>query len=101
VSEYALPPDVSGPRRYAVTVAVPRTGDWDDALLPPDGHAMLQLAAAAVAADGLVSAWTCSQTVVSMVVNAPGKRDAVNAGAAVASVLDGGDGAVSVTAEPA
>jgi hypothetical protein len=61
---------------------------------------MLQLAAAAVTADGLMSAWTCSETTVSMVVKACRIGDALEAGLAVARVLDGGDGAASVTAEP-
>jgi hypothetical protein len=101
VSEYTLLPDVPCIlRRYTVTVTVPRNGDWDDALLPPERHTALQLAVTAVEADGLVSAWTCEQAIVSMVVDAARKCDALHAGVAVASVLDCGDGAVTVTAEP-
>jgi hypothetical protein len=99
----SLLPDVPRPlRRYTVTVTAPRPdGDGDDALLPPGGHAMVQLVAAAVAADGLVPARTCSETMVSMMVKACRIGDALETGLAVARVLDSGDGTVSVTAEPA
>lgn len=93
-------PDLPRPlRRYTVTVIVQRD-DADAALVPPGGHAVLELAAAAVAAAGVQSVWTCSQTVLSMLLDAESKGAALDAGVAVARVLGGGDGAVTVTAEP-
>lgn len=89
------------PRRYEVTVTVPRAGsDEDDALVPPGGQEVLQLAAAAVAAQGVLSAFTKHKTVLSMVLEAASGGDALAAGVAVARVLDSG-GALAVTAEPA
>lgn len=50
-------------------------------------------------ADGLLTAWTCTKSVVSMVVELPSVADALDAGVAVARVLQKGDGMASVTAE--
>ncbi len=92
----SLLPDLPRPLcQYEVTVSVPRgDGDEDEVLLPPGGRAVVELAAAAVAADG----WT-GQAVVSMLVDVPSECGALAAGMAVARVLDTGNGAVSVTAD--
>jgi hypothetical protein len=75
--------------------------DDDDAVLwPPGGRAVLQLTAAVIAADGLLTASTCAQSVVSMIVELPSVADALQAGVAVARVLQRGDGLASVIAEP-
>ena len=82
-----------------MTVTVPRpTGV--EALLPPDGQAALDMAAAAIAAEGLLTAWTCRQSVVSMIVDLPSMADALAAGARVAGVLGSCEGLASVTAQP-
>ena len=73
----------------------------DGALLPPDGHAILELAAAAVAAEGLMTAWLCTRTELVMVLERSCAADALAAGAKVAQAIGGGDGRASVTAEPA
>jgi hypothetical protein len=105
VSQYTLLPDIPCPmRRYLVTVMM-RRSDGDDALLSAGelsagGQAFAELAAAAVVADGLVTAWSCTQSLVSMVVELPCTADALAAGVALARVLGGGDGTVSVSAEP-
>lgn len=99
VSEYTLLPDVPCPlRRYEVTVTLPRQ-DSDGAELPPGGQAAVEMAAAAEA-QGLVTVWTCTQLVVSMIVELPSTADALAAGVAVARILKSGDGMGSVTAEP-
>lgn len=99
MSEYTLLPDVPFPlRRFLVTVTL-RRSDGDDALLL-GGQAVAELAAAAIVADGLVTAWTCAQSLVSMVVELPCTADALAAGVALARVLGGSDGTASVTAEP-
>jgi hypothetical protein len=100
VSEYTLLPDVPCPlRRYLVTVTL-RRSDGDDVLLSADAQAVTELAAAAVVADGLVTAWTCTQSVVSLVVELPCTADALAAGVALARVLGNTAGIASVTAEP-
>lgn len=71
---------------------------WDDALLPPDAQAAAELAAAAVAAEELLTAWTCAQSVLSMIVRLPSTADALAAVVAVARMLRG-DGMSSVTAQ--
>ena len=58
------------------------------------------MAAAAIAAEGLLTAWTCRQSVVSMIVDLPSMADALTAGAQMARVLGSGDGLASVTAQP-
>lgn len=46
VNEYTLLPDLPGSKRsYQVTVTLPRP-DGDEALLPPEGQAVIELAAA-------------------------------------------------------
>jgi hypothetical protein len=98
VSEYTLLPDVPyPPRRYQVTVTLPRSDDED--VLMSGGH-VAELAAAAVVAEGLVTAWTCTQSVVSMIIESPTMADALAAGVALARVLGGGEGIASITAEP-
>jgi hypothetical protein len=100
VSEYTLLPDLPCPmRRYHVTVMLPRS-DTGEPPSPSGGLAMLELAAAAIAADGLLTASAGTQSVVSMVVELPSVADALGAGVAVARVLQGADGMASVTAEP-
>jgi hypothetical protein len=99
VSEYTLP-EVPRPwRRYEVTVTLPRPSGVE-ALLPPDGQAAVDMAAAAIAAEGLLTAWTCRQSVVSMIGDLPSMADALAAGARVAGVLGSGEGLASVTAQP-
>jgi hypothetical protein len=98
VSEYTLPEVPRPRRRYEVTVTLPRPTDVD-ALLP-GGQAAVDIAAAAIAAEGLLTDWTCRQSVVSMIVDLPSMADALAAGAQVARVLGSGDGLASVTAQP-
>jgi hypothetical protein len=43
-----------------------------------------------VAEEGLLTAWTCTKSVVSMIEELPSMADALAAGAAVARVLEGG-----------
>jgi hypothetical protein len=98
VGEYTLP-EVPRPRwRYEVTVTLPRPTDVE-ALLP-GGQAAVDITAAAIAAEGLLTAWTCRQSVVSMIVDLPSMADALAAGAHMARVLGSGDGLASVTAQP-
>lgn len=100
MSEYTLLPDIPCPtRRYLVTVML-RRSDGDDGLLSAGGQAIAELATAAVVADGLVTAWSGTQSLVSMVVELPCTADALAAGVALARVLGGGDAAASVSAEP-
>jgi len=100
VNEYTLLPDLPTPvRRYHVTVMLPRP-DGDEPLSPGGGQALIQLTAAAIAAQGLLTASTCAQSVVSMIVELPSVADALEAGVAVARLLHGGHGMASVTAEP-
>jgi hypothetical protein len=83
-----------------VTVTLPRP-HGDEALAPAGGQAVIELTAAAIAAEGLLTAWTCTKSVVSMIVERPSVADALEVGVAVARALHGGDGMTSVTAEPA
>jgi hypothetical protein len=99
VSEYTLPEVPRPRRRYEVTVTLPRPTDVE-ALLP-GGQAAVDIAAAAIAAERLLTAWTCRQSVVSTIVDLPSMADALAAGAQMARVLGGGgDGRASVTAQP-
>lgn len=86
-------------RRYHVTVTLPRP-DGEEPPLPAGGQAVLALTAAAIAAEGLLTASTGTQSVVSMIVELPSVADALEAGVAVARILRGSDGMTSVTAEP-
>jgi hypothetical protein len=79
VSEYTLPEVPCPRRRYEVTVTLPRPTDVD-ALLP-GGQAAVDIAAAAIAAEGLLTAWACRQSVVSIIVDLPSMADALAAGA--------------------
>ena len=99
VSEYTLPEVPRPRRRYEVTVALPRPPGVE-ALLPPGSQAAVDIAAAAIAAEGLLTAWTCRQSVVSMIVDLPSMADALTAGAQMARVLGSGDGLASVTVQP-
>jgi len=98
VSEYTLPEVPRPRRRYEVTVTLPRPTDVE--VLLPGGQAAVDIAAAAIAAEGLLTAWTCRQSVVSMIVDLPSMADALAAGAQMARVLGSGDGLASVTAQP-
>jgi hypothetical protein len=99
VSEYTLPEIPRPWRRYEVTVTLPRpTGV--EAVLPPDGQAAVDTAAAATTAEVLLTAWTYRQSMVSMIVDLPSMADALAAGAQVVRVLGGGEGLASVTAQP-
>ena len=82
-----------------MTVTLPRPAGVE-ALLPPGSQAAVDMTAAAIAAEGLLTAWTCRQSVVSMIVDLPSMADALTAGAQMARVLDSGDGLASVTAQP-
>ena len=82
-----------------MTVTLPRP-DRNEALVPPEGQAVVELTAAAILAEGLLTAWTCTKSVLSMVVELPSVADALDAGVAVARALQSGDGVASVTAEP-
>ena len=82
-----------------MTVTLPRP-DRDESLVPPEGQAVIELTAAAILAEGLLTAWTCPKSVVSMVVELPSVAHALEAGVAVARALQSGDGIASVTAEP-
>lgn len=100
MNEYTLLPDLPCPmRRYHVTVTLPRP-EGEESLLPAGGQAVIQLTAAAIAAEGLLTASTGTQSVVSMIVELRSVADALEAGVAVARFLHGGDGMTSVTAEP-
>lgn len=100
VSEYMLLPDVpSPPRRYLVTITL-RRSDLDADLSSAGVQAVAELAAAAVVANGLVTAWTCTQSLVSMIVELPCTADALAAGVALAREVGAADGTASVTAEP-
>jgi hypothetical protein len=100
VNEDTLLPDLPcSMRRYLVTVTLPQLYG-DEPLMPPEGQAAIELTAAAIAAEGLLTAWTCTRSVVSMIVEVPSVADALEVGVAVARALHGGDGMASVTAEP-
>ena len=99
MSQYILSADAPRPlRRFTVTVTLPRP-DGEDVLMPPGAQAAAERAAAAVAADGLLTAWTSARAVLSMVIEAPCQADALTAGAAVVRAL-GGERGAAVKAEP-
>ncbi len=94
-----LLPDIPRPpRRYMVTVTL-SPPEGDGRALPQEAHAVAELTAAAVAAQGLVTAWTSARAVLSMVVESSCQADALAAGVAVVRALGGEQGA-SVEAEP-
>ena len=100
MSQYILPADAPRPlRRFTVTVTLPRA-DGENMLMPPGAQAAAERAAAAVAADGLLTAWTSARAVLSMVIEARCQADALTAGAAVVRAL-GGERGAAVKAEPA
>ena len=84
-------------QRYRVTVALPRPAG-DGALVPPAAQVLAQAAAAAVAAEDLMTAWTAGTTLLSMTVGSQCRPDALSAGWAVARAL-GGTGGSAVEAE--
>jgi hypothetical protein len=75
----AYPPVMSTDlqQRYRVTVA----------------HVLAEAAAAVVAAEDLMTAWTSARTLLSMVVKSACRADALSAGQAVARVMGCGQGA--------
>jgi hypothetical protein len=83
-------------QRYRVTVALPRPAG-DGALVPPAARVLAE-AAAAVAAEDLMTAWTAGTTLLSMTVGSQCQPDALSAGWAVARAL-GGTGGATVEAE--
>jgi hypothetical protein len=84
-------------QRYRVTVALPRPAG-DGALVPPSAQALAGAAAAAVAAEDLMTAWTAGTTLLSMTVVSQCQPDALSAGWAVARAL-GGTASSTVEAE--
>jgi hypothetical protein len=84
-------------QRYWVTVALPRPAG-DGALVPPAAQVLAEAAAAAVAAEDLMTAWTAGTTLLSMTVRSQCQPDALSAGWAVARAL-GGTGGTTVEAE--
>jgi hypothetical protein len=100
VNEYTLLPDLPCPmRRYQVTVTLLRLEE-DEALVRPEDQAVMELTAVATVAEGLLTAWTGTKSVVSMIVELPSVADALETGVAVARALHSGDGMAQVTAEP-
>jgi membrane-bound inhibitor of C-type lysozyme len=79
-------------QRYRVTVALPRRAG-DGALVPPAAQVLAEEAAAAVAAEDLMTAWTAATTLLSMTVGSQCQPDALSAGWAAAQALGGTDGA--------
>ena len=79
-------------QRYRVTVALPRPAG-DDALVPSGAQVLAEAAAAAVAAEDLMTAWTAGKTLLSMKVSSQCRPDAFKTGCAVARALGGTDGA--------
>jgi hypothetical protein len=73
-------------RTFQVTVTLPRP-DGDHELFPPGGQAAVELAAAAIGAGGLLTAWTGTQSTISMTVElrsvarCPGSRSLGGTGA--------------------
>src|ERR1700733_13216031 len=79
-------------RRYRVTVALPRPAG-DGGLVPPGAQVLAEAAAAAVAAEDLMTAWTAGKTLLSITVGSQCRSGALSAGWAVARALGGTDGA--------
>lgn len=98
VDEYTLPEVLWPSRQYEVTVTLPRPED-EDVLRPPNGQATAELAAAMVAANGLLTAWTSRKAVLSMVVTSRCQADALSAGVEVARAL-GAERGACVEVEP-
>ena len=70
-------------QRYRVTVALPRPAG-DGGLVPPGAQVLAEAAAAAVAAEDLMTAWTAGKTLLSMTVGSQCRSGALSAGWAVA-----------------
>jgi hypothetical protein len=79
-------------QRYRVTVALLRPAG-DGGLVPPDSQVVAEAAAAAVAAEDLMTAWTAGKTLLSMTVGSQSRSSALSAGWAVARALGGADDA--------
>lgn len=93
-----LLPDVPRPKcRYEVKVTLARAAEG---CTPAEGQALAELAAAALCAEGLIGAWSGTQAVLSMVLDAVDDAAALAAGVAVVRALGGARGA-SVSAERA
>lgn len=93
-----LLPDVPRPaRRYEVKVTLVRDAEG---CAPAEDQALAELAAAALCAEGLLGAWSGTQAVLSMMLDAQDDAAALDAGVAVVRALGGARGA-SVSAERA
>jgi hypothetical protein len=79
-------------QHYRMTVALPRPAG-DGALVPPAAQVLAEAAAAASAAEDLMTAWTAGTTLLSMTVGSQCRPDALSAGWAVARALGGADDA--------
>ena len=66
-------------QRYRVTVALPRPAG-DGVLVPPGAQVLAEAAAAAVAAEDLMTAWTVGTTLLSMTAGSQCQPDALSAG---------------------
>jgi len=84
-------------QRCRVTVALPRPAG-DGALVPPAAQVLAEAAAAAVAAEDLMTAWAAGATLLSMTVGWQCRPGALWAGWAVVRAL-GGTGGATVEAE--
>ena len=81
--------------RYQVTVTLTRDAAGCD---PGQDHAVAELAVTALCAEGLLTAWSSGQSVLSMLLDAEDDAAALAAGTAVVRALGGSRGA-SVAAE--
>ena len=91
-----LLPDVPRPKcRYKVVLTLTRSADGCE---PGGDQVLAELAAAAVSAEGLLTAWAAELSVLSMVLDAEDDAEALGAGVAVVRALGGTRGA-SVSAE--
>ena len=79
-------------QHYRVTITPPRPAGGD-ALVPSGAQVLAEAAAAAVATEDLMTAWTAGKTLLSMTVWSHCRPDALKAGWAVARMLGGTDGA--------
>lgn len=81
--------------RYKVVLTLTRAAEGCE---PGSGQVLAELAAAALAAEGLLTAWAAEQVVLSMILDAEDDAGALAAGAAVARALGASRGA-SVSVE--
>lgn len=79
-------------RPWQVTVSFTRPPD-EDQLVPPRGRDMAELAAAAVSAKGLMTAFRADRTVLVMTVEAASEAEALAAGTSVVRAIGHGRGA--------